>query len=220
MLRKYYLLMFFSMVFVSVFTAAVPVVKPKNSEKQTHTNLNEANLSEMLKKYQKDLFISGQVKQEKWIKDLEITLKSTGVFEIAQLEKTGLLVDWQILKPEPLHICIEDQKIYIKDNQQKNPIEQDLGQMNSQGQGSMVTLKALMASDTTLLFKEFPSVTKTFETLTLKNDKLTVDIKMDESKYIKEIRFAESNGDVLKIEFFNIKKNKKSQLTKKCSARL
>ncbi len=181
--------------------------------------LTAVQLKEMLKKYQKDLFLQGQVKQEKLIKELDLRLKSEGLFEIHKSSAQGLTIDWNIKKPENLHVCIEGSTLYIQDSNQKAPIQQDLNKVDDQSQGSFAVLRTLMEMDTDRLLKDF-SVYKAKDQLTLESKKVTVHISLNKDDLFKQIKFVEASGDELKIDFVNVKQLKQNASSKKCLERL
>lgn len=220
MFLKNRLLLFLGLTLSGAICIAKPVSDIKKTADITYEKITEVELKDMLKMYQTDLFIKGAVRQEKWIQELEITIKSEGFFELNKSQKNGFLIDWNIVKPEPLHVCIEGTKILIKDKQQETPIEQDFNNASSQGQYSLSTLKALMEMDIQKLQKDFVFTKKRTHELLLKNDKLSVEILINNKKLIQQVKFIEMSGDVLKIEFIDIKKILTLDKFKKCTSRI
>ena len=77
--------------------------------------LTEAQLSQKLRQYQSIVSVEAPFKQIKTIKDMGLEIKSEGIFSL----KRPRQVRWEILKPSPVLISMNDREIVLKTGTKK-----------------------------------------------------------------------------------------------------
>lgn len=192
----------------------------QNKGTATHVELFEMTLSQLkieLAFYLNDHSLSGQFVQNKLIKELKLNLKSEGSFRVVQQKNKPAFIIWNILKPDALNVCILGPELFIKTkNKNKSEvIQQNLNDIEASDPTGMAKLQALIVVDPEAIFKKF-NILKSKNKLILKNKDIKEDLgeiklTLNKEKLIETVEVTEVTGDVLTIQFLNIKKEKFTQ---------
>lgn len=176
-------------------------------------NLNKEEMGSLLKKYQFVGAISGQFEQSKKIKELDITLKSSGIFKVTRDQSTEL-VEWKINKPEEFRICIDSQALYLKDKNMKQPLRHPMDQANTNDPTGFSKLQYIFKNDIESLSKEF-AMKKNGNEIIL-SGKNTMALTLDKQGFVQRVKITEAQGDESTILFKKVTLDKKARIEKTC----
>lgn len=177
--------------------------------------LNKVEIEKLFKRYQSDLHLQGSFKLERFIKELGLSLNSNGVFELSKGSADQLFIDWQIQKPERLHVCIEKDQVYYIIPGQNKVDKKNLKAISQNDLGVMTDLFSLMDFNPQTIEQKY-NLTQEKNILILKNktsqsldEKTQITISTD--GLVKTVKLYEANQDYTQIEFEKIKALKSMQ---------
>jgi hypothetical protein len=212
------------------------LLKPRALQAQTPQALiasKSLNLEELTKEFQPILnrhFVSGQFHQKKNIKELEVTISSQGQFSIETSKAGDFIFHWNIIKPEPLEICMDTKQVVLKSQHNKNnqdkKIKEDriqYAEMGEQGQKQLIEMVRLInfnpkqIYDSADILITLPIKNTDSKKITLipknQNDFLfqKAEIEVNKKGFINHLVMTEKSQDQLIIDFSKLESKAHSQ---------
>lgn len=185
------------------------------SKKQISTSLidqkplNAKQVADLLKKFSNPHLLNGQFVQTKYIKDIDISLKSEGFFTLTQISRSTQNILWKIEKPEKINICIDENTLIIENLRLNKKNKINLNEVQSSDDTGLSKLSELFKLNSETLLKNYKVYNKnnTLLLLPLNNNNspfTKAELILDPKKNIRSLFIKEENQDTLSIQFKNI----------------
>ncbi len=174
-------------------------------------SLSPEQILREFKHSEKPGFRSGQFRQRKNIKDLDVQIDSSGEFQIKTFGASKTSIYWNITKPDPLQICINDQGIVMNNPQSGKKSKYKLNELSQSQHAGLTKILQLVHLNPKKLTNDF-NVAKSNDTSEKsfslipkekKNYDFTrTEITLDQKKDVSKVRIFEAGDDTLEFEFF------------------
>ncbi len=175
-------------------------------------NITVAATPEYFKKFESPSLLQGKFEQVKKIKDLDVSISSQGDFKITRLSARQATVYWNVMKPEPMKVCITEDQLTFKDMTSNKTTVLKLSEMSSKDTSGLGKLIQLLNLGPDQVSKDF-HVEKQAQGLKL----VPIDHKQfpfqsaefafDTKKNLKNVLITEASGDSLEIHFSKTKES-------------
>lgn len=169
--------------------------------------------SSTFKKFTGPTLLTGSFQQIKIIKDIDVTLKTSGQFKIQKTTPENVTIFWQIEKPQPMKVCITPENIVMDNPLLKKKTTLKLGEISDQDGSGLSKLVHLLKLDPVEITSQF--------NIKLDNDSklkaiiypkqkdsysfVSAKLELDGNKNLKQINLLENNNDTLEIKFIKTK---------------
>ncbi|MBC7741432.1 MAG: outer membrane lipoprotein carrier protein LolA [Bdellovibrionaceae bacterium] len=168
--------------------------------------LSPAQIQTEFKKFEKPSKLSGQFEQKKKIKELDVTIETSGLYEIKKFSSTQMNLIWKIQKPDPMTVCMSEEAVVIDNPRIKKKTTLKLSEISQQDSSGLTKLVNLIKMNPEMLAKDFTILKKDGHFLVTPNvDKgyqfSTADLQLDKQKNIQHLLLTEASGDTLEIFF-------------------
>jgi len=159
-----------------------------------------AELKTALAKYQAMASLEVPFKQIKTLKDIQLRLESEGILKV-QLPNR---VEWKVLKPQPLEMVLEQDKVTVKSDGKEDTFRASEG--SAKDQRSFHDLLNWLRLDADALTRDYQvsRLSPNRYRFVAKNpDSVIKALNMDLSKagHLQKLTFEEAAGDEIRIEF-------------------
>lgn len=156
--------------------------------------------------------LTGHFEQIKTIKDLNVSIKTTGEYQLSKDKSGQVMVRWKIQKPEPMNICIDGKQIIFDNISLHKKTKLKLEEVSQQDSSGMTKLMSLMRLDPQEMTQAFNiDKKKSLLVVTPKEVKThsfqKAEVELDHKKNLKSVNLVESNDDTLQIQFTKTKIN-------------
>lgn len=180
-------------------------------------------IQHLFKSISKPTLISGQFVQSKLIKDLSVTLNTSGSYKIYKYSADDFKVIWNIQSPEKMNICIDSERFVFENltAKKKNTLKLDeLSQNDSSGLSKLIHLIKLNPKE---ISTHFNIQKLNLDLLIIPKQEnqfsfLNAVVSLDKFKNLKQLKLNEKSGDQLEMKFLKTVENKnlsKVELTSK-----
>jgi hypothetical protein len=161
------------------------------------------------KKFQKPSLVKGEFEQNKTIKELGVSIKTSGVFEITQITAEQSLVLWEIRKPEKVKICLDGNKLVYEDLKLRKKMVLKASDISSADNPAISKLVELLKMNPEKIGDDFKikKMNAKYVVFPKKDDKnffISAEITLNRDKNITSMKLIESNEDTLEIKMKNI----------------
>jgi outer membrane lipoprotein-sorting protein len=169
--------------------------------------LSEGELAQKLRQYQSILSLEATFKQTKTLRKMDVHINSEGHFKVTR-PRTFL---WQVTKPSPISISMDDQQVKIVTNGE--PQVYKLSEIPSgsaaQSLKGLMALLNLNAPELSLHYDVFaePSSDEQYQTtkfIPKKGDGSPFKeliMYIDKAGFVRKVEISERSGDSIRIEF-------------------
>lgn len=166
------------------------------------TPVEPAKLQKILNFYKSISSMEVDFKQTKTLKDIDLKLQSEGTLKVVPPK----FVQWKILKPEPLTVELEDQKITIQSSSKTQTFSQSEGP-SAQDRKSFSRMLSWLKMDAQAIAEGY-DIWQSGESryrFTSKDEKepavTALDMQLDKSGYVTMLKIEEASGDEIQIHF-------------------
>lgn len=169
----------------------------------------------VLKSTNQPTLLRGNFEQTKFIKDLDVTITTSGTYEIFKDSNENFKIIWKIKVPEPMIICIDNTKFVIENNLTKKKNILKLEELSLKDSSGMSRLIHLIRLDPNYISNHF-NIKKHKEDLLISPIQLdqftflNAIVNLDKSKNIEKITLNEKSGDRIEIKFLKTVESKSS----------
>mgnify|MGYP003387093472 CR=1 FL=1 len=175
--------------------------------------LQADEIHRLLKNISKPTLTTGQFEQSKYIKDLSVTLKTSGTYKIYKYNADDFKVIWNIQSPEKMNVCIDTERFVFENlaTKKKNILKLDeLSQNDSSGLSKLIHLIKLNPKEITT---HFNIQKQTGDLLIIPKQEnqfsfLNAVVSLDKLKNLKQMKLKEKSGDQLEMRFLKTVENK------------
>jgi outer membrane lipoprotein-sorting protein len=156
--------------------------------------------------------LEGQFKQTKNLKELDLEIKTEGDFKVLRPTETASVFYWNILKPKPSHICIDEVGILI-DSADGNPEKKKnlkFSEVGKETGDQIVSLLKIITMDPNKIDEEF-AVQKGANNYVLTPKKKeaaffeSATLSVNAKGLVQQVTILEKSQDQIRIEFLNLK---------------
>ena len=161
------------------------------------------------KKFDRPISLQAYFSQKKTIKELDITIETSGRFQILKKSQEQALVNWDFEKPEQIKICIDSTKIVYNNISLKKKSIFQASDMNQAQNPALAQLIDLIKLDSEKIYKKF-DIKKNKNRIKAspkgENKKVfsAIEIEVDKNKNVTYAQITETTGDQLEIKFTQI----------------
>ena len=172
--------------------------------------MTSAEIRQELTPLQAFSLLKGHFEQIKTIKDLNVSIKTTGEYELSKDQSGQVMVRWKIQKPEPMNICIDVKQIVFDNLGLHKKTTLKLEEVSQQDSSGMTKLMSLIRLDPQEMNQNF-NIDKKKSLLIVTPKELKAnsfkkaEIELDHGKNLKSVNLVESNEDTLQIQFTKTK---------------
>lgn len=171
---------------------------------------NNASHNDILKKMNLKKFktLEGRFAQTKFLKDLEVEIKTDGNFEV---ERSNSIFHWNVENPKPSQVCLDKTGIVLDSAGSRKKIS--FSEIGEDSGRQISSLLKLMSSDPEQLVQEFsvvaaPNQTDTFNLKPKKPENVffeSAQLHISKTGFVDKINLFEKSKDELRIQFSNLK---------------
>ena len=176
------------------------------STEKLKTEVDTVELKKKLSLYKTYKGFRAQFTQTKYIKSMNVSLKSKGNLSVLKHKGEGgsTLVTWRVVDPAPLTVKIDDKNLEIASGDQEEIQKVDLSQIPS-AMKNMAMLATWLKMDADELTRDY-KVTKLSESqfsFEPRDESLFtgLDMSLNPKGYVRTLVIREKSGDSLSIEF-------------------